>query len=177
MPTPLPLSDPDAAISRMVEHANALYDRFGRDLRSDPEIRALVGAYNQAIERSGARMIDLGVVETCTDCATKGPGSCCFPGIESGYDPVLLLVNTLMGCPPPDAREVESSCFFVGPKGCKLKGRYYFCLQYLCPRLEDLLGPLRAHDLLATIGEELAAGWRLEQAVRRRIGPDSKETP
>ncbi|MHC1745411.1 MAG: hypothetical protein AB9873_20620 [Syntrophobacteraceae bacterium] len=171
------ITDHDTTISHMVEHAKRLYDRFGPGLQSDPEISALVTAYAGAIARSGARMLDMGVVETCTDCATKGPGSCCFPGIESGYDPVLLLINRLMGCPLPDAREVETSCFFVGPTGCKLKGRYYFCLQYLCPRLEKLLGPLRAHDLLSNIGEELAAGWRLEQAVRRRLGPQCEDGP
>ncbi len=38
-----------------------------------------------------------------------------------------------------------------------------------------LLGSAGAHDLLTTIGEELAAGWQLEQAVRRRLGPEVEE--
>ena len=170
-------SDHDTTIVHMVEHANRLYDRFAPDLHADPEVFGLVEAYAGAIARSGARMLDMGVVATCTDCATQGPGSCCFPGIESGYDAVLLLINRLMGCRLPDAREVEASCYFVGSKGCKLKGRYYFCLQYLCPRLDALLGPVRAHELLSTIGEELAAGWRLEQALRRWIGPSLEDAP
>ncbi len=174
---PSTLGDHDTTISHMVKHAQRLYDRFGPDLDADPEIHRLVETYSGAIARSGARMLNLGVVETCTDCATQGPGSCCFPGIESGYDAILLLINRLMGCRLPDAREVEASCYFVGSKGCKLKGRYYFCLQYLCPRLENLLGPARANNLLSTIGEELAAGWRLEQALRRRIGSALEDAP
>jgi hypothetical protein len=173
---PSPRTGPDEAVFRMIRDATQLYDRFGAEMIADPGIRALLVAYGSAIDRSGARMRDVGVVETCTDCAMRGPGSCCFPGIEEGYDPVLLLINRLMGCPLPDDREVSSSCFFVGSEGCKLKARYYFCLHYLCPRLENLLGTAGAHDLLATIGEELAAGWNLERTLRRWLAPHAEGT-
>lgn len=167
--------DHDAYVRQMLERAQRLLDRFGPALKADAQIQSLLEAYAASIHRSSARMRQVGVVEACTVCATKGPGSCCFPGIEDGYDPVLLLINELMGCPPPREREVDSSCFFVGSRGCKLKARYYFCLQYLCPDLMRLLGSAGAHDLLTTIGEELAAGWQLEQAVRRRLGPEVEE--
>lgn len=168
-------TNPDEVVLKMLQHAGRLFDRFGAALRADALIQPLLAAYAAAIDRSNARMREVGVVEACTDCATKGPGSCCFPGIEDGYDPVLLLINQLMGCPPPLEREVASSCFFVGPQGCRLKARYYFCLHYLCPDLMRLLGPAGAQDLLTTIGKELAAGWLLEQAIRRRLGPQVEE--
>jgi hypothetical protein len=167
---------PEEAVSRMIQQALRLYDQFGPEMITDPEILALLDSYCSAIDRSGARMRDVGVVETCTDCAIHGPGSCCFPGIEEGYDTILLFINRLMGCTLPDEREVDASCFFVGSEGCKLKARYYFCLHYLCPRLQSLLGTPGAHDLLATIGEELAAGWQLEQTIRRWLGPQAEGT-
>ena len=173
---PSPRTGPDEAVSRMIQQAMRLYDRFGPEMIADPKILALLDSYGSAIDRSGARMRDVGVVKTCTDCAMHGPGSCCFPGIEEGYDSILLLINRLMGCCLPDEPEVDSSCFFVGSQGCKLKARYYFCLHYLCPRLQDLLGTAGAHDLLATIGEELAAGWQLEQTIRRWLGRQAEET-
>lgn len=166
---------PDEATIGMVEHAARLHDRFGAEILADPEIQTLLATYGSAIDRSSARMQETGIVDSCTDCATKGPGSCCFPGIEEGYSSILLLINRLMGCPPPDEREIDSSCFFVGAKGCKLKARYYFCLHYLCPRLESLLGSAGSQALLVTIGEELAAGWRLEQALRRWLGPRAED--
>jgi hypothetical protein len=156
-------------IQSEVRKAKTLYACHGNAMALDPVILALTDGYRRAIEKTGTSMSSMGVPAACTACVEKGSGSCCFQGIEEGYDHVLLLANLLLGCDLPDSAEDPASCFFVGSKGCKLTARYYFCLHYFCPDLMQVLGKDRVQALLITLGEELSIGWQLEQAVRNRL--------
>jgi hypothetical protein len=149
-----------------ISSARALFDRFGLALHREPALLRLLSLYRRASNDTHLVMHHKGVIAACTVCALEGPGSCCFEGIEAGYDPILLLINLLMGSTLPDSRETPDSCFFVGAEGCKLRARYYYCLHYLCPALQTSLGPNAKQELLNTVGKELAAGWELEQALR-----------
>jgi hypothetical protein len=149
-----------------INTAKALFEHLGPALRRQPEWRRLLTSYRRAIDETQALMHRQGVAAACTVCATEGPGSCCFEGIETGYDRILLLINLLMGCSLPDSREAPESCFFVGEQGCRLRGRYYYCLHYLCPALQTSLGSDPREQLRITVAKELAAGWELEQKLR-----------
>ncbi|GKT09809.1 hypothetical protein [Desulforhabdus sp. TSK] len=161
---------PRQIIEGEVHEALRLHERFGEALFHADEIRGLLENYRKAIARTSSLMLRNGVVEGCTVCAAQPRGSCCFSGIEEGFDEVLLLINLLLGKELPDAPELPESCYFVGKYGCKLAAKSYFCLHYLCPGLQEALGPAGCRDLLRVVGEELSAGWELEQAVRRWIG-------
>lgn len=156
----------EQTVKDMVRKAASLYRAHAESLLHHPEICILLGRYERAVQGTSRRMRESGVAKACTVCATRGPGSCCFPGIEEGYDEVLLLINLLLGCSLPGDREIPDSCFFVGQNGCKLLARYYFCLHYLCPELQRELGADAVRALLSTVGEELHAGWQLEQRLR-----------
>ncbi len=159
----------DDEIRLRLDRAQELYSRFGKDLPADGELRDLLSRYREAIGRTGSEMRSMGVVDACTDCSKKQESGCCFVGIEDGYDEVLLLINLLLGCYLPDSRQIPGSCFFVGDKGCKLTAKFYFCLHYLCPYLQEIFGPSRSQKLLRMVGEELSLAWELERAIRRRI--------
>jgi hypothetical protein len=154
-------------LQREITTARSLFVRCRRALGHQPELLRLLSLYGEAIGETQALMQRVSVTEACTDCAQQGAGSCCFEGIESGYDHMLLLINLLMGCTIPDFREVPDSCFFVGKTGCKLQARYYYCVHYLCPALQAALGPSAQRRLLSVVGKELAAGWELERALRK----------
>jgi hypothetical protein len=153
-------------LRREISKARALFDRCQHALGHEPKLVRLLTSYGEAIGETQMLMQQVGVTAACTDCAEQGAGSCCFEGIESGYDSMLLLINLLMGCTIPDFREVPGSCFFVGRRGCRFQARYYFCVHYLCPALEAALGPGVKSGLLSIVGKELAAGWQLERALR-----------
>ena len=57
----------------------------------------------------------------------------------------------------------------MGEKGCKLKARHSFCLNYFCPQLVDTLGEERLIGIQRQAGEQLLAGWELERALSRYI--------
>jgi hypothetical protein len=149
-----------------ISTARALFDHFGHVLCQQPKILRLLSLYRNAIKETQSAMHQLGITTGCTVCAEQGRGSCCFEGIEIGYDHLLLLINLLMGCPLPDSREVPESCFFVGITGCKLWARYYYCVHYLCPAVQTTLRSSAKELLMSTVGKELAAGWELEQALQ-----------
>jgi hypothetical protein len=151
---------------REISTARALFERFRHGLGHQPKLLRLLSLYGEAIGETQMLMQQVSVTAACTDCAKQGAGSCCFEGIESGYDYILFLINLLMGCTIPDFREVPGSCFFVGKTGCKLQARYYYCVHYLCPALEAALGPSAKRGLLSLVGKELAAGWELERALQ-----------
>jgi len=85
--------------------------------------------------------------------------------VEEWYDPLLLLINLLMEVEFPASRELSGHCLFVGKRGCKLIARYPFCVNYLCPRLKDLLGPAQTQHLMPAAGTELFSGWEAERYI------------
>jgi hypothetical protein len=149
-----------------ISAARALFELYGHALRQQPQLLRLHFLYSKAIDATQNLMQKMGVTTACAACAGDGSGSCCFEGIEDGYDHILLLINLLMGCTIPDFREVLGGCFFVGKNGCKLRARYYFCAHYLCPALQTALGPTTKQDLLSAVGRELAVCWELERTLR-----------
>lgn len=159
----------DARVYVEISEARHLFQRYGNRLLSDPCVSRLLKQYRDAIAKTTRMMREMGMQGECARCAADGPGSCCFSGIEEGYDQILLLINLLMGCNIPDTREIAGSCTFLGPSGCKLRARYYYCVHFLCPRLHRAMDPLSVKELLRAVGEELHAGWEAEQAVRTSL--------
>ncbi|EFK10686.1 conserved hypothetical protein [delta proteobacterium NaphS2] len=151
-----------------IERARTLYRRRGEEILFIPEMRKRLKSYDEAIENTQKRMRQAGVVKFCGLCAAK-TGSCCFKEVETWYDPVLLLINYLMGVDLPHSRELRDQCLFLGNEGCRLRARYAFCLNYFCPSLKLELGSVSLHAALAAVGHELAAGWELERALSTHI--------
>jgi hypothetical protein len=164
---------PEQRLLHEINEAKALFERSWKALGEQPVLCALLAAYRNAIEEVQNLMRQGGVTAACTLCAKQTQGGCCFDGIETAYDRILLLINLLMGCTLPDRREVPQSCLFVGTEGCKLSARYYFCVHYLCPILLTTLGPVAKDELLSSVAGELAAGWELEQAIREYFRSNS----
>lgn len=166
---PIMRESPHQYALQEVERAKLLYLELGRGILCDPESALLLARYREAIRKTSGLMRTSGVVSACTECAVRGPGSCCFKGIEENCDRVLLLLNLLLGCNVPETAEMSEECFFSSGEGCRLIAKSSFCLNYLCPGLHEFLDSKAKESLLRTVGDELAAGWELEMAVRRRI--------
>ena len=153
-------------VAQEISKAKAFYESYGSALRGDERVQELLDDYRKAIARNHEAMAEGGVLKACSQCAQGPAGSCCFEGVEDWYDPVLLLINLLLDVALPCKREIPKACFFVGQSGCKLHGRYAFCVNFLCPKLS---AGIKNGKLLATTGEELLCGWELEKEIRRRI--------
>jgi len=159
-------------IQERIREAESLYRSHGQRILALPEMNRRLTRYDRAIENTQASMRQTGIAAACSLCSER-TGSCCFQEVETWYDPMLLLINLLLGSPLPHAGILSGECIFLGKQGCRLRARYAFCLNYLCPSLRTQLGPAGAKAVLAAVGEELAAGWEMEQAL---YGWLSKET-
>jgi hypothetical protein len=147
--------------------AKRLHADCGEALLADPALGPRIERYRQALRSTRAVMEEEGVFAACASCATRVRGGCCFCGVEEWYDPVLLLVNLLLGVRFPLSRELEEGCLFVGSDGCGLAAKHSFCLNYLCPALKEGLKVDSEKRLLSVIGEELLHGWELEWGIHR----------
>lgn len=155
-----------ADIHREIDRARLLHEQCGAELMADSGVLELMEKYRDAIEKTRVTMQAMGIDRECALCATDVPGGCCFPGITDGYDYLLLLVNLLYGYPLPDTAEFDECCMFLGEKGCKLLARYYYCVQFLCPRLHGILDPADDKALVLLVSDEVHAGWELERFLR-----------
>jgi len=161
-------------IAQEVNKATVLYNAYGSVLLADQTVQGLLENYRKAIALTHEAMAEEGVLKACAQCAQGPSGSCCFEGVEDWYDSVLLLINLLLDVPMPSQREIPEACFFVGRKGCKLSGRYAFCVNFLCPKLSEAT---KSGKLRRSTGEELLCGWELEKEIRRWIESCTRQAP
>jgi len=152
-----------------ISKALAHFAQYGHHLENDGLFNQLLSRYRRAIDVSTETMHKLGIANHCRDCAGNGPGSCCSRGVEDWYDAMLLFVNLLLGCDLREVRPQSADCHFVGPNGCTLLARHYFCLHFLCPAVQERLGPATTSQWLAFVGEELQLGWEVEQYLYRLV--------
>ena len=149
--------------------ARRLFRLWAPQLGQETWLGELLDRYRQTIGQTGEMMDHLGVTAACGHCALKGAGSCCFPGVENNYDQVLLLINFLLGYPPPETGEIKGKCLFVGKTGCKLLARHYYCQRFLCEELKAELGEAAVQRLNEIVMQEIVVGWEVERALRERF--------
>ncbi len=156
-------------IHEEITEAKRYHEKYGKALAADETLTQLLGDYQAAIEKTNDFMREGGVHRTCGRCASGPGGSCCFEGVEAWYDRTLILINLLLGVEIPEVGAFPGHCRFVGDDGCRLIARYAFCVNYLCPRLQQVLGPRGCSPLLSVVGEELASGIKVERHLFERI--------
>lgn len=160
-----------------IEKAMRLNERFGLACPNDPELGRLLRKLRDLICKTGSAMLHTGIESACTRCAASGKGSCCFREMGESYGFMGLFVNLLLGSVLPEKTDFPGSCHFVGDKGCKLRARHSFCLNYFCPDLRNSLGEQTILRIQQQVGEQLLAGWELERALARYMADADKHGP
>ena len=166
----------ESSVFRQMEEADRIFQGRGKGLLATPEIARLLSGYDSAIWATQRAMGEAEMGLLCGGCS-KETGSCCFQEVETWYDPNLLLINLLLSGDLPRSREIRGECLFLGERGCRLRAKYAFCLNYFCPMLKTRFGPDLLKTLLAAVGRELAAGWALEQALDRWLHKECRSRP
>lgn len=157
------------AIQEKIEQALDLFQTCGDSLRQDPSIHDLLRKLRDCIENTNQSMLSLGVVTACKNCEEKEGGSCCGAGIENNYDPILLLINLLLGCSLQNHEPIANSCYFLGKKGCKLTARHVICVNYICEKLQRKLTKEELIGLQTSAGEELDTLFFLHEAIKKKM--------
>lgn len=164
----------ETACARKVHQARWLFQTWGEQLLQESQVHSLLAELKSALEASRQAMLDLGVMAACARCdATAPEGSCCSRGLENKFDPVLLLVNQLMGVRFDTLLQQQSSsgrsCVFLLPNGCGLEVRHPICIDYYCPELQAALGRDGLIRLQSVAGREIETIFRLCDVTKRLL--------
>jgi len=106
--------------------------------------------------------LELGVL--CTACGAKVGGGCCSRFMAGENDAVQLLLNLMAGVPVAILRE-DGECCFLGERGCLLRFKPMFCLNYNCQQIRDGAGMVRMQGLEQAAGRLLQQQYGLEQLL------------
>lgn len=165
---------PGCRLTKQIEKASLLNDRFGPACLKDPGLGRLLTDLRDLIRKTDLVMLESGVVSACARCA-EIKGSCCFKEMGESYGFMGLFVNLLLGSDLPVKTDFPGNCHFVGEGGCRLKARQAFCLNYFCPDLRNTLGEATILRIRQQVGEQLFTGWELERALARYMADADKQ--
>ena len=148
-----------------IQAAREAFRSYGAELAMDGRIKGLLVSYLAEVELSWELLDEMEVVPICGECAADDPGGCCSATAGTWQNRRILLINLLMGVELPDEPFEQAACFFVGPKGCLLKAREAFCINFFCPLLEERMDPADLSHFLRQAGKEVYLGVELEKAL------------
>ncbi|MCX7821914.1 MAG: hypothetical protein N2260_00535 [Syntrophobacterales bacterium] len=148
-------------VKKLWKEAEERLESKREGLFSNKDFAFTFRSYELAIEETAKAMEAFGVWDECARCGSSPKGSCCAPEVASWYDIETLMVNILMRCTLPSRPFYPNHCLFLGERGCLLKARHYYCVHFLCPEIEGMLGPSKKELLRKIIGEELFWGSKV----------------
>lgn len=157
------------SIQEKIRIAEEIDSRWGRTLRANARIAALISALRQKLAHSREAMFACGLVEICRICEEEEGGSCCGKGIEDKFCPTLLLINLLLGQSLPAKPMRDDSCHFLGPQGCRLQVRQVICVNYVCQRIQRQIPRDQLIRLQSVTGEELDTVFMLQEAIKKIV--------
>lgn len=156
---------PDELILRRIALAEADFQAHALSIATEPSLMGPLEAYRREIQNNWDLLGHTQVTAFCAMCGGQRDTGCCFAGAERWYDPLLLLINLLLGAELPHHRWSADRCFFLGPEGCLLRARWSICLNFFCPELSETLSPQDLGALRRQAGAEIWAGLELEKAL------------
>ena len=113
-------------------------------------------------------MAEVGASSICSDCG-EPEGGCCSHQMGEEADGFVLLSNLLLG---ESLKLTEDSpCWFMGPFGCQLKIKPFFCLEYFCLRIQKEIPAKELQGLTLKIGELQQLQVELEQKIMAKLEP------
>jgi hypothetical protein len=129
--------------------AGELNAKHGARLAAAPEISSLLARVEEAATGLGQVMESMAMPALCRECGSRPAGGCCSLEMTNETDSILLLANMLLGIAVAVQRDDGIECSFLGPRGCILRLKPIFCLNYNCAGIHAANSPAT----LATLGQ------------------------
>jgi len=161
-----------STVNQKIDSAHQLFSRYGSLFAKDPYISkqlAIISTNNYHLVEQ-MRAMDLHSL--CTRCASTEKGGCCSSYMSNETDGILLLINLLMGNSIDKQHEDDEECCFLGPKGCILLPKPFFCLNYNCKAITDMQQE-SINKLLMVAATVLRSQTELENHLLKIINNDN----
>lgn len=156
----------ESKIEDKITWAKDCFKSNKKKLHGDKKTRELLTRLKNAITASRREMKNTGIVEKCRQCEEKDGGSCCGAGIENRYSGILLLINLLLEVNLPEYPYKKDSCYFLSAEGCSLMARQVICVNYICNKITNKLGPEKLASLREKEGQELDLLFLLNERIK-----------
>lgn len=150
--------DMDCAEAWLKDHRQALL--------ADQETVASLTELGARADFLAAFMNELKMAGICRKCGSNPGGGCCSPEMGGDCDSLLVVINKLAGCEVSRQRLDGIECFFLGPDGCSLRFKPFFCLNYNCRKIKATLGHETLRELERLTGRLLSQQYLLEERLR-----------
>jgi len=122
-------------VSSKIENAHRLHRESGVRLGTDREIQEGLNRLVHLERKVTEAMRSMTMFELCAECGGQPTGGCCSAKMANETDSMLLLINLSAGFEVSRKRDDDHECCFLGPKGCSLKFKPIYCLNYLCRKI------------------------------------------
>ncbi len=175
MPDAPPPLTPAAIYSGGLADTRALARRLDRELAADPATDPLpppvIGALSRRAAEVHRLMRAMGMFARCATCGAGPGGGCCSRRMAHETDAVQLLFNLRAGVDIAPRRD-DDECCYLGTRGCVLRFKPFYCLNYLCPWIleeepaADIAAVRRATGAL--LQAQVDAEDRVLRELRRR---------
>lgn len=152
-----------------ITKAYELHKKFGNLLLQDKDFKNLLIKLDEKIENTQKKMLEIGVVRECADCAVNGEGTCCGERTAHKCDIIVLLINLLLGINLPTCNENPHLCFFLSKHGCILRARPVICVNYICHRLRCNIPHGQLVNLQHIAGEEITTLFMIEEFIKKKF--------
>lgn len=140
-------------------HALDLFAEYGPSLFNTVKIREGLENLDKLTDELQNQMASMIMFSLCIDCGQSQTGGCCSYYMANETDSVLIVINLLLGIKVKPQRDDFYECCYLGHKGCILRVKPIFCLNYNCQKI------LRDNDTVTLKNLESAAANVLRQQI------------
>ncbi len=154
------------AIEEKIARARALLKIYQDAILADEQTGNILSDLVARARFLSARMVELVIPSICVRCGSGPRGGCCGPEMGNDCDSLLVLMNLLAGCDVSVQRRDGIECFFLGPSGCILLFKPFFCLNYNCHKIKNGLAKDSMSAVEMHTGRLLCQQHLLEQHMR-----------
>lgn len=153
-------------IEGKIDRARSFLKIYHTAILADKQTDTLLSELVSRARLLSALMAEFVIPSICIRCGSGPRGGCCSPEMGSDCDSLLVLMNLLAGCDVSVQRRDGIECFFLGPAGCILLFKPFFCLNYNCRKIKNGL----TNDSMSAVemhaGRLLCQQYLLEQHMR-----------
>ena len=152
-----------------MDNADRLYRDHAARIGADRHIQDSLSRLVQLGDDVSEAMRCMGMFELCAECGDQPGGGCCSAMMADEADAMLLLINLSAGFEVGPKRDDGYECCFLGPMGCSLKFKPFFCLNYLCGQIQVDSSPEDLARLQRATAAFLSQLVTVEELIRQQL--------
>jgi hypothetical protein len=156
-------------VASKLENAHRLHRESGARLRANQEIQQSLSRLLQLEKKVAEAMRSMGMFELCAECGAQPAGGCCSAKMANETDAMLMLINLSAGFEVSRKRDDGYECCFLGPRGCSLKFKPFYCLNYLCRQIYADSSSEQISRLQGATGDFLRQLVLVEELLEREL--------